>query len=53
MDSQELIKPLLIENETKLILLVMDGLGGIPDPVLRKTELETAATPNQIGRAHV
>jgi 2,3-bisphosphoglycerate-independent phosphoglycerate mutase len=49
MDSQELIKPLLIENETKLILLVMDGLGGIPDPVLRKTELETAATPNLDG----
>jgi len=51
MDSQELIKPLLVPNDTKLVLLVMDGLGGIPDPVLRKTELETADTPNLDGVA--
>lgn len=51
MDSQELIKPLLVQNNTKLILLVMDGLGGIQDPILRKTELEVAATPNLDGIA--
>jgi 2,3-bisphosphoglycerate-independent phosphoglycerate mutase len=51
MDSQDLIRPLLVQNATKLILLVLDGLGGIPDPVLRKTELEMAATPNLDGVA--
>jgi 2,3-bisphosphoglycerate-independent phosphoglycerate mutase len=30
---------------------VMDGLGGIPDPIRRKTELEVAATPNLDGIA--
>ncbi|MGH7466835.1 MAG: 2,3-bisphosphoglycerate-independent phosphoglycerate mutase [Longimicrobiales bacterium] len=30
----------------RIILLVMDGLGGLPDPATGLTELETASTPN-------
>lgn len=32
--------------ETRIVFLVMDGLGGLPDPQTGRTELETAATPN-------
>jgi 2,3-bisphosphoglycerate-independent phosphoglycerate mutase len=30
----------------RIVLLVMDGLGGLPDPSTGLTELETASTPN-------
>ncbi len=40
------IKAISNKNEGKIVLLVMDGLGGIPDPQTHKTELETAYTPN-------
>ncbi len=30
----------------RIVLVVMDGLGGLPDPVTGRTELESAATPN-------
>lgn len=42
---QEIIKKLSLKNEAKIILIVIDGLGGIPNAE-GKTELETAWTPN-------
>jgi 2,3-bisphosphoglycerate-independent phosphoglycerate mutase len=37
----------LIESSGgRIVLVVMDGLGGLPDPQTGKTELETADTPN-------
>jgi 2,3-bisphosphoglycerate-independent phosphoglycerate mutase len=44
-NTQDLIKPLIQKNDTKIILTVLDGLGGLPDGT-GKTELETADTPN-------
>ncbi len=40
------IKSLLSPNKTKIVLLVMDGLGGLPLHSGGLTELETAKTPN-------
>jgi 2,3-bisphosphoglycerate-independent phosphoglycerate mutase len=40
------IKSLLSPNKTKIVLLVMDGLGGLPMQSGGLTELETAKTPN-------
>lgn len=44
MDTQELLKELSIKTDSKILLLVIDGLGGLP--VNGQTELEKAATPN-------
>jgi 2,3-bisphosphoglycerate-independent phosphoglycerate mutase len=44
MEREELLKKISIENERKMVLLVLDGLGGLP--VEGRTELETARTPN-------
>lgn len=44
MDS--VFETLIRENDKKIVLLVMDGLGGLPLTPDGKTELETAATPN-------
>jgi 2,3-bisphosphoglycerate-independent phosphoglycerate mutase len=46
MDSLNLIKEISIPSPTKIVLLVIDGLGGLPSPKTGKTELETAKTPN-------
>ena len=43
---QDLIKRLVHQNDKKIVLLVMDGLGGLPLEKNGKTELETARTPN-------
>ena len=42
----ELIKPISRSSPTKIVLLVIDGLGGLPHPQTGRTELETANTPN-------
>ncbi len=42
----ELLKDLLVPGQTKIVLLVMDGLGGIPREPNGPTELEQARTPN-------
>ncbi len=34
------------QTSSKIVLLVVDGLGGLPHPQTGKTELETAHTPN-------
>lgn len=42
----KLLQKLIIPAKTKIVLLVMDGLGGLPQEVFGETELETACTPN-------
>ena len=41
-----ILKELLLPNAKKIVLLVIDGLGGLPAEKGGKTELETARTPN-------
>ncbi|MDI6757314.1 MAG: 2,3-bisphosphoglycerate-independent phosphoglycerate mutase [Endomicrobiia bacterium] len=42
MITQEFVRKLVVKNDAKIVLLVMDGLGGIQHPELEKTELEVA-----------
>jgi len=42
----ELISSVAKTSLSKIVLLVLDGLGGLPNPETGKTELETAHTPN-------
>jgi len=44
MNTEKLVKELSMQTDSKIVLLVMDGLGGLP--VNGKTELEAAKTPN-------
>jgi 2,3-bisphosphoglycerate-independent phosphoglycerate mutase len=45
-DNLDLIKEISVSSSTKIVLLILDGLGGLPHPKTGKTELETANTPN-------
>ncbi|MEX0679016.1 MAG: 2,3-bisphosphoglycerate-independent phosphoglycerate mutase [Pirellulales bacterium] len=42
----ELTRELNVKNDSKIVMLVADGLGGLPRQAGGKTELETARTPN-------
>ena len=46
MNNFDLMRRLHAEGDSKIVLLVMDGLGGLPREVGGLTELETAKTPN-------
>src|SRR5437660_11268797 len=46
MIMHDLIRELKEDNKAKIVLLVADGLGGLPMEPGGKTELETARTPN-------
>jgi 2,3-bisphosphoglycerate-independent phosphoglycerate mutase len=46
MKIHELIRELREPNDSKIVLLVADGLGGLPIEPGGKTELESARTPN-------
>ena len=46
MDNQELIRTLSQSTSSRIVMLVLDGLGGLPQPEIGKTELEIAFTPN-------
>ncbi len=47
----KLLKEITRPSPSKIVLLVIDGLGGLPNPKTGKTELETANTPNLDGLA--
>jgi 2,3-bisphosphoglycerate-independent phosphoglycerate mutase len=46
LNLHQLIRELREPNDTKIVLMVADGLGGLPVELGGKTELESARTPN-------
>src|SRR5499426_3834671 len=42
----DVIAPLVVQNTTKIVLISLDGLGGLPRPETGRSELETAHLPN-------
>jgi 2,3-bisphosphoglycerate-independent phosphoglycerate mutase len=46
MNEHDLVRELVEKNGSKIVMLVADGLGGLPEQPGGLTELETAATPH-------
>ena len=46
MNEHDLVRELAEKNNSKIVMLVADGLGGLPEQPGGLTELETATTPN-------
>ena len=46
MNTHDLIRQLVLKNDSKIVLYVADGLGGLPQKPGGPTELEAAKTPN-------
>lgn len=46
MATHDLVRELAEEAKTKIVMVVADGLGGLPIQAGGRTELETASTPN-------
>jgi 2,3-bisphosphoglycerate-independent phosphoglycerate mutase len=53
MDIHQLTRELHVKNDTKIVLFVGDGLGGLPQEPGGRTELETAKTPHLDALAKV
>ncbi|MCY3017181.1 MAG: phosphoglycerate mutase, partial [Planctomycetota bacterium] len=49
MIEHELVRELAEKSSSKIVLVVADGLGGLPLDPGGKTELETAITPHLDG----
>ena len=49
----ELVKNLSQKTEAKIVMAVVDGIGGLPYPDIGKTALEEANTPNLDGLAAI
>ncbi len=44
--NQQLIESISLKTESRIIFVVIDGLGGLADPETGKSELDTAEIPN-------
>lgn len=52
-DMHELTRELHVKNDSKIVMLVADGLGGLPLEPGGKTELETAHVPHLDALARI